>query len=68
VSAVEYSPITNAPKHLAFAWDKTMGQNGDTLHLTITVSGTDATYNGNAFILYSSSGNEDNMWLGFVGR
>jgi hypothetical protein len=68
VSAVEYSPITNAPKHLAFAWDKTKGQNGDTLHLTITVSGTDATYDGNAFILYSSSGNEDNMWLGFVGR
>jgi len=64
VSAVEYP----SSKNLKFAWDTASGANGDTLHLTITVSGTDATYDGNAFIIYSTSGTVNNMWLGFVGR
>lgn len=68
VAAYEYSPVANAPKYLAFTWDSTTGQNGDTLHLTITVSGTDATYGGNAFYIESTSGSLAHTWLGFVGR
>jgi hypothetical protein len=64
VAAVEYP----SSKNLKLAWDTTTGQNGDTLNLTITVSGTDSTYGGNAFIIESTSGSVTNMWLGFVGR
>ena len=64
VSATEY-PST---KNLTFAWDKTTGQNGDTLNLTITVSGTDTTYGGNAFYIESTSGSLRHTWLAFAGR
>jgi hypothetical protein len=64
LAAVEYP----SSKNLKFAWDTASGQNGDTRHLTITVSGTDSTYGGNAFIIESTSGSTTHMWLGFVGR
>jgi len=64
VSAVEYP----TSKNLSFAWDTASGQNGDTRHLTITVSGTDSTYGGNAFYIESTSGALAHTWLGFVGR
>jgi hypothetical protein len=64
VTAYEYP----SSKNLTFAWSGTSGQNGDTLQLTITVSGTDATYDGNAFYLESTSGSLAHTWLGFAGR
>jgi hypothetical protein len=64
VAAAEYP----SSKNLSFAWDKTTGQNGDTLHLTITVTATDGTYGGNAFYIESTSGSLAHTWLGFAGR
>jgi hypothetical protein len=64
VTAAEYP----SSKNLSFAWNTTTGQNGDTLELTITVSGTDSTYGGNAFYIESTSGSLAHTWLGFVGR
>ena len=36
--------------------DKTSGQNGDTLHLTVTPSSADSNLLGEVFILYSQYG------------
>ncbi|HEY8086526.1 MAG TPA: hypothetical protein VIF09_01735, partial [Polyangiaceae bacterium] len=65
VSAINW-PDTAA--NLTFAWDKTGGQNGDTLHLTITVAAVDATYGGEPFLLESTNGTTTTYALGFVGQ
>jgi hypothetical protein len=61
----------NAPvysSNLSFSWDRTSGNNGDTLHLTITVNSVDATLGGDAFLIESTLGGESNYWLGYVGQ
>ena len=63
VSAINW-PDTAA--NLTFAWDKTSGQNGDTLQLTITVAAVDATYGGESFVVELTSGSTANYWLGFA--
>jgi hypothetical protein len=54
--------------NLAFAWDRTTGNNGDILHLTITVNYVDSTYGGEPFVIESTLGAETNYWLGYVGQ
>jgi hypothetical protein len=54
--------------NLAFAWDRTVGNNGDTLHLTITLNYVDASYGGAPFLIESTLGGETNYWLGYVGQ
>jgi len=54
--------------NLLFAWDKTTGNNGDTLHLTITVNYLGSSYGGEPFIIESTLGAETNYWLGYVGQ
>jgi hypothetical protein len=53
---------------LTFAWDKTDGMNGDTLHLTITVTqSTVFTFGGgHAFVITSTFGSRKTQWIGAV--
>ncbi|HEY3819286.1 MAG TPA: hypothetical protein VGL81_19085 [Polyangiaceae bacterium] len=53
---------------LTFAWDKTTGNNGDTLHLTITANYGDSSYGGEPFLIVSTLGAETNYWLGYAGQ
>jgi len=50
------------PAGFTFSWDKTTGNDGDTLHLTITR--TSAT--SSEFAVESTSGTTTNLWFGFV--
>lgn len=51
---------------LSFAWDKTSGQNGDVLHLTI--SAVAAAPGGTTFELEASLGGASSQWVGAVGN
>ncbi|HEX7601908.1 MAG TPA: hypothetical protein VF316_09900 [Polyangiaceae bacterium] len=51
---------------LTFAWDATEGQNGQTLHLTITAIGK-SFIGASAFQIHSSKGNQQFSWTGTVG-
>jgi hypothetical protein len=54
--------------NLGFTWDTTTGNNGDVLHLAITVNYVDATYGGDVFLIESSLDGVTNYWLGYVGQ
>jgi len=51
---------------LAFAWDRTSGQNGEKLHLTITVTGPSIVAGAHAFMITSSLGPKSMIWPGLV--
>jgi hypothetical protein len=66
VSAADETYGTNQPKQLDFTWDAQSGNNGDTLHLTISRL-ANGTHNGTEFYLYASRDQKTwNMWFGFV--
>ena len=58
--------------YLGLSLDKSTGQNGDTLHLTITPHQSDATLGGEAFFIFSEYGTmgtadfESNVTMGLV--
>ncbi len=51
---------------LAFAWDQTQGENGDKLHLTITVTGASLFGGAHAFFITSTLGSRYYEWPGVV--
>ena len=51
---------------LSFAWDRTKGQNGEKLHLTITVTAASPIGGGHAFMITSSNGTRQAVWPGLV--
>jgi hypothetical protein len=65
VSAVSV-PIGGS--NLSFAWDRTTGNNGDTLHLTITVNYAESSYGGEPFLIESTLAGQTSYWLGYVGQ
>ncbi len=68
VSAVDSTYGTTQPKELTFTWDKQSGNNGDTLHLTIThvMAGSHA---GSEFMIWAEHGvTTANLWFGFVAN
>jgi hypothetical protein len=65
---VQASNVPSYSSNLGFAWDRTTGQNGDTLHLTITAQGVDQNFAGEPFLLTSSQGTATNYWIGYVGQ
>jgi hypothetical protein len=68
VSAVDATYGTNQPKQLDFTWDAQTGNNGDTLHVTITRL-ANGPHAGTEFYLYASRDQKTwNMWFGFVGN
>jgi hypothetical protein len=62
VRAVE----TDGTTSLAFAFDKTSGQNGDKLNLTIRVVHAKAGGGAESFALVSTRGSQLSFWAGFV--
>ena len=54
------------PETLAFSWDRTSGTNGDTLHLTITVTRGSVIGGAHAFLITSSLGSVRTVWPGLV--
>ena len=64
VSAQQAGLAAGVPPVLAFSWDKTVGQNGDVLQLTITASS--AVPNGAVFEINSYYGGVVTHWVGAV--
>jgi hypothetical protein len=51
---------------LSFTWDRTSGQNGEKLHLTIAVTGASLVGGAHAFMIVSSLGSREAVWPGLV--
>jgi len=65
VKAIDGALLQGGTAELSFAWDKTTGNNGDTLHLSITR--THAGMGGSEFLISSRpNGVSDSIWFGFV--
>ena len=60
--------VNTGTHYLNLSLDKTSGQNGDTLHLTIEVLKADTTYGVVPFILSSTLNGQNNLWMGLVGQ
>jgi hypothetical protein len=68
ITAIDYETLIDVPTLLTFSFDKTSGQNGDTVNLTITVNGSDDGLKGEAFLLLSTLGGHTNVSMGFIGN
>ncbi|HEY2515660.1 MAG TPA: hypothetical protein VGI39_32550 [Polyangiaceae bacterium] len=68
VSAADETLKPGATPNVSFDWDKTTGNNGDVLHLTIHVLGVDPLIGGQSFSITSTRGAEAHMVFGFVGQ
>jgi hypothetical protein len=68
VDAVAIDGTWNMSNNLTFAWDRQSGQNGDTLHLTITAAAIDPTFGGDFFLIESTIGNTTNYSVGYVSN
>jgi hypothetical protein len=66
VSATDFTVPPQMPV-LDFSFDKTSGQNGDKIHLTITPLTATFT-NTESFLVKSQSGGTTNVWAGLVGN
>jgi hypothetical protein len=67
VKAIDAAQLYGSPKELTFSWDKTTGNNGDVLHLTITHVA--AGMGGSEFLISSRpNGVSDSIWFGFVSE
>ncbi len=51
---------------LSFAWDRTSGQNGEKLHLTVTVTGPSLVGGAHSFMITSQLGDRTAVWPGLV--
>jgi hypothetical protein len=51
---------------MTFDWDRTSGQNGEKLHLTITVTGPSPVGGAHAFMITSKLGGRQTVWPGLV--
>jgi hypothetical protein len=67
-----YDPFVGPPPavspNLTFSLDKTTGNNGDVLHLTITSVAVDATFGGHPFVVRSYDGVLHHSTFGFVSQ
>ncbi len=56
-------------EELSGSWDEQAGNNGDTLHLTLTrIANGAATLGGTEFVIVSASGSSKNYWYGFASN
>ncbi len=65
VDAVDVSSYYRKPQQLDFSFDRREGQNGEKLHMTIK-SIAKGDNGGAEFIVVSTLGKKQNMWMGFV--
>jgi hypothetical protein len=72
IHAYDYGYYTGGPTNLGLTLDKASGKNGDVVHLTIKVNGSNARLGGEAFLLLSEYGTpntadyQSNMAMGLV--
>ncbi len=66
VQALDLTSLMGGPASMSFALDRTQGQNGEKLHLTITVN-SKPQFGAGIFVVIASLGNQTNGWLGLVG-
>ncbi len=66
VQALDLNSLMGGPSSMSFSLDRTQGQNGEILHLTITVNSA-PQFGAGIFVVISSIGNQTNGWLGLVG-
>jgi len=68
VQAVDSTYGTTNPTELTFSWDAQSGNNGDTLHLTITRI-ANGSHLGSEFMIWAEHGTTTaNLWFGFVAN
>ena len=67
VSAKDGNELRGQAAQLTFAFDKTTGQNGDKIQMTITVA-TANKRNRETFAVLSKLGGQTSMWVGLVGN
>ena len=67
VTAIDAAVLANAPAQLSFSWDAQRGNDGDTLHLTITRL-ANGPYRGSEIVVSAQQGTTTNLWYGFVGN
>jgi hypothetical protein len=68
VAAYDYGEAYNGKPNLKLTFDKTSGNNGDVLKLTIQVLQADPDFASEPFYLESTLGNASNIWMGVVGQ
>jgi hypothetical protein len=68
VSARDASAMTMGTGALELTLDRSTGQDGDTLHLTIQVIKADTTLGAEPFIVTSSLNGQTSLWMAFVGQ
>ncbi len=72
ITAYDYGYLLGGTSNLALSLDKTTGQNGDAVHLTIRAISRNDTIGGEAFVLYSEYGQQgqpgyqNNLSMGLV--
>jgi hypothetical protein len=66
VQAQDFNALMGMPANLELSLDKSSGENGQTLHLTITVK-TAGQYGVEVFFLVVTQGQTTHFWLGDVG-
>ncbi len=64
----EYAALGASTPYLQLTLDKSSGQSGDTVHLTIKVLKADTQYGMEPFILSSTLNGQNNLWMGAVGQ
>jgi hypothetical protein len=67
VSAIDAAQLQQQPAELSFTWDKTSGQNGQKLYLTVKVLAA-SQYGVESFIIESQLGGQSSLWVGLVGN
>lgn len=67
VDAIDAASLQGQPAELTFSWDRTSGQNGDVLHLTITAAKA-SQYGVSLFTIRSTQGTVEHLWYGAVGQ
>ena len=67
VTAIDAASLQQQPPELSFTWDKTSGQNGQKLYLTIKVLKA-SQYGAESFIISSQLGVQSSLWIGLVGN
>jgi hypothetical protein len=68
VSVSDLNAALSGTKYLELSLDKTSGQNGDTLHLTIKVLKADPQFGMEPFVILSELDGQSNLWMGSVGQ
>jgi hypothetical protein len=67
VEVHDYAELLGQAPKMDFALDRDQGQNGEKLHLTITVNKA-STYHSQIFFVFSKLGDKTTTWVGLVGN